>query len=74
MNGNQRKKLTRSRDDRVFAGVVGGIAEYFGWSSTVLRLVFVLSGAGLGLYIILMILMPEPDVPKKFNLDDFRTQ
>ena len=61
MNANQGKKLTRSRDDRVVAGVIGGIAEYLGWSSTALRWVCVLSGAGLGIYIILMILMPEPD-------------
>ena len=58
----QGTKLTRSRDDRVIAGVAGGIGEYFGWSSTMLRFIFIVTGAGLGVYIILMILMPEPPV------------
>ena len=34
--------LTRSIHDRVLAGVVGGIAHRFGWSPTVLRVVYVL--------------------------------
>ncbi|MGO1720837.1 MAG: PspC domain-containing protein, partial [Luteimonas sp.] len=33
--------LSRSADDRVLAGVVGGIARRFGWNSTVLRIVYV---------------------------------
>ena len=32
------KKLTRSRKERMIAGVCGGLAEYFGWDvSTQLR-------------------------------------
>lgn len=69
MNSNQNKKLTKSRDDRVVAGVIGGIAEYFGWSSTALRAVCVLSGVGIGIYIVLMIIMPEPEPDSFAGLD-----
>ncbi len=34
--------LSRSRNDRMIAGVVGGIAHRFGWSSTLLRVLFVI--------------------------------
>ena len=35
------KKLYRSTTDRRIAGVCGGIAEYFGVDSTVVRLLFI---------------------------------
>ena len=59
--------LSRSNNDRVLAGVVGGIARRFGWNSTVLRVVFVvgsvLSAAfpGILVYAILWLLLPEGD-------------
>ena len=33
--------LRRSRDDRMIAGVVGGLAEHFGWDPTLARVLFV---------------------------------
>jgi phage shock protein PspC (stress-responsive transcriptional regulator) len=57
------KRLTRS-DDRVVAGVCGGIADYFGWPHTATRIGFVLlsllSAAfpGILVYLILWIAMP----------------
>ena len=36
------KKLTRS-SNRMIAGVCSGIAEYFGWDPTLLRIVYVLA-------------------------------
>ena len=36
------KRLYRSKNDRKLAGVLGGLGEYFGLDSTLLRLVFVL--------------------------------
>ncbi len=57
----------RSREDRVIAGVLGGIARRFGWNSTGLRVIFVvvsiLSAAfpGILVYLILWLLMPEGD-------------
>lgn len=58
------KSLRRSRDNRMIAGVVGGLANYFDIDATVLRIVFVLvslfSAAfpGIIVYLILWILMP----------------
>ena len=57
--------LARSRNDRVLAGVMGGIARRFGWNSTLLRVVYVVlsiaSAAfpGILVYLILWLLMPE---------------
>ena len=36
------KKLTRS-SNRMIAGVCAGIAEYFGWDATLLRIVYILA-------------------------------
>lgn len=55
-----RKKLTRSSTDRVLAGVCGGIAEFFGISSLLVRILFVIFGPlDFLLYIILAIIMPK---------------
>jgi phage shock protein C len=62
----EKKKLMRSRDERMIAGVCGGIAEYFDVDPTVIRLAFIvgtlLGGPGLIAYIVCLILMPlEPE-------------
>ncbi|MEJ6950639.1 PspC domain-containing protein [Natronospora cellulosivora (SeqCode)] len=59
-----RKKIYRSRDDKIIAGVCGGIAEYFDIDSTIVRLVFLLfllspNGVGILAYIIPWIIIPE---------------
>lgn len=58
------KRLYRSRNDRMFAGVCGGIGEYFSLDPTLVRLVFaVLILVGIGspilAYIVLWLIMPE---------------
>jgi phage shock protein C len=59
------RSLSRSRDDRVLAGVMGGIARRFGWNSTLVRVVFVivsvLSAAfpGILVYLALWLLIPQ---------------
>jgi len=63
----QYKKLFRSRDDRMVAGVCAGLGEYFDIDPTLMRLIFVfgaiVTGSGLfWVYIIMMILVPE-EVP-----------
>jgi phage shock protein PspC (stress-responsive transcriptional regulator) len=58
-------RLTRSRD-KMIAGVCAGIAEYFGWDVTLVRVLYVvvsiLSVAfpGILVYIVLWIVMPQP--------------
>lgn len=60
-----RPTLSRSINDRVLAGVVGGIAHRFGWNSTLLRVIYVILSAvsvafpGILVYLILWLLMPE---------------
>lgn len=59
-----KKRLTRSKKERMIAGVCGGLAEYFGWDSTLIRIVYVLATiftafAGIIIYFILWIIMPE---------------
>ena len=62
------RTLSRSRHDRMIAGVIGGIAARFGWSSTLLRILYVvvsiLSAAfpGILVYLILWLLMPEEGI------------
>ena len=57
------KKITRSRNNRMIAGVCGGIGEYFNVDSTLIRLGFValsfLAGGGLMVYIIAAIIIPS---------------
>ncbi|UCH58849.1 MAG: PspC domain-containing protein [Anaerolineales bacterium] len=57
------KRLYRSRKERMFAGVCGGLAEYFGIDPTLVRLFFVFAalfgGPGLLAYLIIMIVVPE---------------
>ena len=59
------RTLARVRNDRVLAGVVGGIAARFGWNATLLRVIYVLGSAlsaafpGILVYLVLWLLMPE---------------
>ena len=41
MNDQPRKRLLRSRDDRILAGVAGGIANYLDVDPTLVRVGFV---------------------------------
>lgn len=62
---DQGKTFARSLNDRMLAGVMGGIAHRFGWNSTLLRVLFVIvsiaSAAfpGILVYLILWLLMPQ---------------
>ena len=62
---NVPRTLSRSRDDRILAGVMGGIARRFGWSSTLVRILFVVLSVvsaafpGIIVYLILWLLIPE---------------
>lgn len=57
-----RGRLTRSTRNHMIAGVCGGLAEYYGISSTRIRWAFVvfgLFGAGEIVYIVLWIVVPK---------------
>lgn len=57
------KRLYLSSTDKKLAGVCGGIAEYFGIDSTLVRIGYlalvVFAGTGLLLYIICALVMPK---------------
>ncbi len=65
----QVNKLYRSRNDKIIAGVCGGIAEHFNVDPLWIRLFAVLlaliDGIGIVLYIIAWILMPENPAQKQ---------
>lgn len=59
----EKRKLMRS-NNRMIAGVCSGIADYFGWDITLVRIVYVLATfftafSGGIVYLILWVIMPE---------------
>lgn len=60
-----KRRLYRSRRDRMIAGVCGGLADYFNMDPTVMRLIFVLllllGGSAILVYLIMWLVVPlEP--------------
>lgn len=57
------KRLYRSRVNRSLAGVCGGIADYFGWDPTWVRVGWVLltffGGSGILIYAVLWLVVPD---------------
>jgi phage shock protein C len=70
------KKLTLS-NNRQLAGVCAGIAEFFGWEPTKIRVLWFIAtlisaGTLIVAYLICALVFPKP--PAGFNLQDFRQQ
>lgn len=63
------RRLQRSATDSKLAGVCGGLAEYFGMDSTIVRLLWVLvtffTGLvpGMVVYVVAWLIMPEGSLP-----------
>ena len=59
---DQIKKLYRSRDNKMIAGVCAGLAKHLGIDPLLVRIFFVLlifaNGIGIILYLLLLILVP----------------
>ena len=57
------KELHRSRDDRILAGVAGGLGRYFDLSPTFFRIAFVIltlvGGAGILIYVAAALVIPD---------------
>lgn len=68
------KKLYRSRNDRMIAGVCGGLAEYFNVDSTFIRLallfIFLFQGIGLIAYLIAWVVISEEPVDQGRKMPD----
>ncbi len=60
-----RDRLFRSRENRVIAGVAGGLAEYFAVDVVIVRIIFVVAafagGSGVLAYILAWLVVPEKD-------------
>jgi phage shock protein C len=59
------KRLTKSINDKMLFGVCAGIADYLGWDSSIVRIIFVVATIfGVGsfalLYLVLAVIMPKP--------------
>lgn len=68
------KKLYRSRNDRMIAGVCGGLADYFNVDSSLIRLavlfIFLFQGIGLIAYIIAWVVMSEEPLKNEYRMPD----
>lgn len=62
-NTKQPKRLYRSKDNKIIAGVCGGIAEYFNIDPVIVRLIWVLLlfgyGFGIFAYLVAWIIIPQ---------------
>ena len=68
------KKLYRSTSDRMVAGICGGLGDYFGLDSTLVRLIFVIGSfvsfsALFWIYIIMLIVVPEEPIASQTVVD-----
>lgn len=68
--------LYRSREDKIFGGVCGGLAKWLGWRSLYVRILYLVLGAmpffaGIPIYVILWIVMPKE--PRDSGLQQVKT-
>lgn len=71
------KTLYRSRNQKILAGVAGGIAEYFDIDPVFIRVLFVVSifasGVGVLAYIILWIITPQEPFERVYKKKEYNT-
>jgi len=76
----ERKKLFRSTDDYIIAGVCGGLADYFNIDSSLIRIIFILltlfGGGGILIYLILWLVTAkekgeETEVDREEKIKEF---
>jgi len=74
------RKIFRSIDDYMIAGVCGGLANYFKIDSSLVRIIFVLlilsGGSGILIYLILWLVVPkekgiEKEIDREEKLEEF---
>ena len=60
------ERVYRSRDEKMLAGVCGGLAEYFKIDPVLVRalmIVLILMGPGVPLYLVLWVIVPLAPAP-----------
>jgi phage shock protein PspC (stress-responsive transcriptional regulator) len=64
-NGSGSKRLVRTRNGRMVAGVASGLAAYFGVDVNLVRLAFgvftIFYGLGVLLYLVAWVILPDED-------------
>ena len=65
MTANNNRRLYRSRQERIIAGICGGLADFFGLNVSRVRLILLLlilfAGLSVWVYILLwLVVPPEP--------------
>ena len=59
---SENRRIRRSRDEQMIAGVCGGLAEWLDLDPSIMRLIFVLMaltfGHGILVYLVLALVMP----------------
>jgi phage shock protein C len=67
------KTLSRSKHNRILAGVASGVAQYLGVDATLVRIAFVLitfvGGLGIPLYLASWLLIPDEDATHSIAAD-----
>lgn len=68
--------IQRSRRNKIVAGVLGGVADHYGWSATRLRIVYLLVSVlsagfpGMLVYAALWLLLPQAErTTRRFRVD-----
>ncbi len=72
------KQLYRSRNNKVIAGVCGGVAEYFEVDPTIVRIAWLLlafpGGIGFLAYLVCWIVMPEKSSNTVVSADSYESE
>lgn len=68
------KKLYRSQNDRMLAGVSGGLAAYLNIDTTIIRLIFIVLAlpgflSGILIYLVMWVIVPEEPIGADTKLD-----
>jgi len=71
---NNNKQIMRSKENKMFTGVCGGIGEYFDMDANIVRLLWVLTslasmGTGLLIYAIFAIFLPQAKAANSASVD-----
>ncbi len=69
-SGGTTRRLYRNPDDKILGGVISGIAAYFGWDPTMLRIIILLimlfsAGTSTLIYLVLWIIVPQANTAEE---------